>query len=79
LGVNPFKRGDIIATSGNGGLYPPNVPYAVVLKKVDDGALAAPLASPGNSPYVIVMRPFEAEAKAALEAAPPKAEEAAKK
>jgi rod shape-determining protein MreC len=79
LGVNPFKRGDIIATSGNGGLYPPNVPYAVVLKKVDDGALAAPLASPGNSPYVLVMRPFENEAKAMLEASPAKPEVAAKK
>jgi rod shape-determining protein MreC len=79
LGVNPFKRGDIIATSGNGGLYPPNVPYAVVLKKVDDGALAAPLASPGNSPYVLVMRPFEGEAKAMLDAPAPKPEVAAKK
>jgi rod shape-determining protein MreC len=67
LGMNPFKRGDIIATSGNGGLYPPNVPYAVVLRKADDGALAAPLASPGNSPFILVMRPYEAEAKATLE------------
>jgi rod shape-determining protein MreC len=72
LGVNSFKRGDIIATSGNGGLYPPNVPFAVVLKKVDDGALAAPLAGPGNSPYVLVMQPYEAEAKAVLDTPPVK-------
>jgi rod shape-determining protein MreC len=70
LGVNPFKRGDIIATSGNGGLYPPNVPYAVVLRKVDDGALAAPLASPANSPYVMILRPYEPEAQTMLETQP---------
>jgi rod shape-determining protein MreC len=79
LGVNPFKRGDIIATSGNGGLYPPNVPFAVVVKKVDDGALAAPVAGPGNSPYIMVMQPYEAEAKAMLETPVAKPEEAAKK
>ncbi len=67
LGVNPFKRGDIIVTSGNGGLYPPNVPFAVVVRKLDDGALAAPLATPGNSPYIMVMQPYEAEARAVLE------------
>lgn len=69
LGVNPFKKGDIITTSGNGGLYPPNVPYARVIRKTADGALAVPLASPGNSPYVIVMRPYEEPAKKALDKA----------
>jgi rod shape-determining protein MreC len=69
LGVNPFKKGDIITTSGNGGLYPPNVPYARVVRKTADGALAVPLASPGNSPYVIVMRPYEEPAKKALDKA----------
>jgi rod shape-determining protein MreC len=69
LGVNPFKKGDIITTSGNGGLYPPNVPYARVIRKTVDGALAVPLASPGNSPYVIVMRPYEEPAKKALDKA----------
>jgi rod shape-determining protein MreC len=70
LGVNPFKRGDIIATSGNGGLYPPNIPFAVVLKKVDDGALAAPLAGPANSPYVIVLTAYQPEASAVADAPP---------
>ncbi|MEQ1538703.1 MAG: rod shape-determining protein MreC [Sphingorhabdus sp.] len=69
LGVNPFKKGDIISTSGNGGLYPPNVPYARVIRKTSDGAMAMPLAAPGNSPYVIVMRPYQAPAKAALDKA----------
>lgn len=69
LGVNPFKKGDIITTSGNGGLYPPNVPYARIVRKTSDGAMAVPLAAPGNSPYVIVMRPYQEPAKAALDKA----------
>jgi rod shape-determining protein MreC len=69
LGVNPFKKGDIIATSGNGGLYPPDVPYARIVRKTPDGAMAQPLASPGNSPYVLVMAPYQEPAKKALDAA----------
>jgi rod shape-determining protein MreC len=69
IGVNTFKKGDIIVTSGNGGLYPPNVPYARVVRKTSDGALAQPLGSPGNSPFVIVMRPYEEPAKEALDKA----------
>ncbi len=69
LGVNPFKKGDIISTSGNGGLYPPNVPYARVIRRTSDGAMAMPLAPPGNSPYVIVMRPYQEPAKVALDKA----------
>ena len=41
VGRNPFKRGDIIITSGTGGLYPPLVPIARVVKLDDDGAVAA--------------------------------------
>ena len=40
VGRNPFKRGDIIITSGTGGLYPPLVPIARVVKLDDDGAIA---------------------------------------
>lgn len=69
LGVNPFKKGDIMVTSGNGGLYSPNVPYARILKKTPDGAIARPLGAPGNSPYVVVLRPYQEPAKAALDKA----------
>jgi rod shape-determining protein MreC len=69
LGENPFKKGDIIVTSGNGGLYPPNVPYARVIRKTSDGAMARPIAAPGNSPYVLVLRPYQEPAKQALDKA----------
>ena len=42
VGSNPFKPGDIIVTSGTGGLYPPLVPIAKVIRLDDDGAIAHP-------------------------------------
>lgn len=64
LGINPFKRGDIIATSGNGGLYQPNIPFAVVISKSRDGAIARPLADPATTPYAMVLQIFQPEAAA---------------
>ena len=65
VGRNPFKRGDIIITSGTGGLYPPLVPIARVVKLDDDGAVALPLADPANTSFAIVEPPFEPAAVAA--------------
>ena len=69
VGRNPFKPGDIIITSGTGGLYPPLVPIAKILKLKDDGAIAVPLADPANTSFAIVEPPFEPAAVAA-ESAP---------
>jgi rod shape-determining protein MreC len=65
VGRNPFKRGDIIISSGTGGLYPPLVPIARVVKLDDDGAIAMPLADPANTSFAIVEPPFEPAAVAA--------------
>ena len=70
VGRNPFKRGDIIITSGTGGLYPPLVPVARVVKLDDDGAVALPLADPSTTSFAIVEAPFEPAAVAAEHAAP---------
>jgi rod shape-determining protein MreC len=71
VGRNPFRRGDIIVTSGTGGLYPPLVPIARVVKLDDDGAVAIPLADPANTSFATVEPPYEPEAVAAeAEAAP---------
>ena len=69
VGRNPFKRGDIIITSGTGGLYPPLVPIARVVKLDDDGAVALPLADPANTSFAIVEPAFEPTAVAADAAA----------
>jgi len=68
VGRNPFKRGDIIISSGTGGLYPPLVPIARVVKLEGDDAIALPLADPANTNFAIVEPPFEPAA--AVEPAP---------
>ena len=69
VGRNPFKRGDIIITSGTGGLYPPLVPIGRVVKLDDDGAVAIPLADPANISFAIVEPVFEPIAAADQQAA----------
>lgn len=59
VGRNPFRPGDIIVTSGTGGLYPPLVPVARIVKLEDDGAVALPLADPSTISFAIVELPFE--------------------
>ena len=58
---NPFKPGDILVTSGTGGLYPPNIPVAIVARRQNDGALARPLADPAKVDAVSVLRPYTPE------------------
>jgi rod shape-determining protein MreC len=64
VGRNPFRRGDIVITSGTGGLYPPLVPVARVVRLDDDGAIARPLADPGSTSFAVVEQPFEPAAVA---------------
>ena len=71
VGKNPFRPGDIIITSGTGGLYPPLVPIAKVIRLDDDGAIGLPIADPSQSSFAIVERPFEPAALAAAAAAEP--------
>lgn len=69
VGRNPFRPGDFIITSGTGGLYPPLVPVARVIKLKDDGAIALPLADPSTTSFAIVEPPFEPAAAAQNEPA----------
>jgi rod shape-determining protein MreC len=59
-GANPFKPGDIIVTTGTGGLYSPNIPVAVVVAEREDIAIAVPLASPARVEMVMVERTYDA-------------------
>jgi rod shape-determining protein MreC len=70
VGRNPFRRGDIIITSGTGGLYPPLVPIARVVKLDDDGAVALPLADPARVSFALVEPPYEPDAAAGDSPAP---------
>ena len=54
LGINPLKRGDVVVTSGSGGLYRPGTAVAVVDRLLPDGGIARVLSDPGATEYVIV-------------------------
>ncbi|HET8534823.1 MAG TPA: rod shape-determining protein MreC [Sphingomicrobium sp.] len=62
VGRNPFQPGDLIITSGTGGLYPPLVPIARVTRLDGDNAIALPLADPASISFAIAMLPYEPEA-----------------
>src|SRR3546814_2512250 len=55
---NPFRPGDLLITSGAGGIYPPDVAVAVVVKPTAEGALARPAVAPEKLGFVIVEEPF---------------------
>lgn len=53
-----LKRGDRLVTSGDGGVFPPDVPVAVVVGYRGETPLARPLARPDGLGYVVVERPY---------------------
>lgn len=58
-GRNPFRRGDVLVTSGTGGIYPPEIPVGVIIRVFGDSALAVPLADPASLDFAIVQPVFE--------------------
>jgi len=74
VGQNPFRVGDVLVTSGVGGIFPPDVPVARVSAVQGDIAIARPVADPSRIDYAIVQRAYQAAATGRLdEAAPPQA------
>ncbi|MCW3836655.1 rod shape-determining protein MreC [Sphingomonas canadensis] len=53
-----FKSGDVFVTSGTGGLFPPNIPVAVIAKDARDTAEAVPAANPDALDFALVLKPF---------------------
>lgn len=58
-GNNPFRPGDIMVTTGTGGLYSPNIPVAIVVSQRNGTAIGVPLASPARVEAVVVQRPYD--------------------
>lgn len=74
VGQNPFRPGDVLVTSGTGGIFPPNIPVAMVVRLDGDTAVARPLADPARADFALVLRPYQPAAGASLDqAAPPSA------
>ncbi|MFN2259974.1 MAG: rod shape-determining protein MreC [Parasphingopyxis sp.] len=58
-GRDSFRRGDLLVTSGTGGIYPPNIPVAVIVRSFGDSARARPLADPAALDFAMVQPAFE--------------------
>ncbi|AEI37741.1 MAG: rod shape-determining protein MreC [Zymomonas mobilis subsp. pomaceae] len=61
-GQSPFQIGDLLVTSGTGGIYPPDIPVAIISKLNSDGAFALPTANPARLDYIMVEKIFEPDA-----------------
>jgi rod shape-determining protein MreC len=57
-GETPFRVRDLVLTSGTGGVYPPNIPVAVVTQVSGDTAIAIPLADPARLDFAEVLDMF---------------------
>jgi rod shape-determining protein MreC len=69
VGRNPFRRGDVLVTSGVGGIYPPNIPVAVVVRVEGDRTVAKPLADPATVDHAMVLNAYQPLADLPLSAA----------
>jgi rod shape-determining protein MreC len=63
VGANTFRHGDIFVTSGTGGIFPPNIPVAVVIEATRDDTIAKPIANPARIDYAIVEQVYHPEAE----------------
>lgn len=55
-----FLPGDVLITSGTGGIYAPNIPVARVVRRSNDVALARSFAQPDTLDFALVQRAFMA-------------------
>lgn len=69
-GARPFRRGDLVITSGTGGIYPPDVPVAVITRVEGDSAVAWPVANPETLDFAIVFKPYQPALPTSIEAQP---------
>ena len=58
LSTTDFGPGDVFVTSGIGGLYPPNIPVARILRRGRDAAIGRSFAQPDTVDYALVQRAF---------------------
>lgn len=66
-----FKRGDVFVTSGAGGVYPPNVPVAVIVRQTREAFLARPVADASRLDFAIVEQAYQPAVEEQRGALPP--------
>lgn len=70
LGLNPLKEGDVLVTSGSGGLYRPDTALGIVTRLLKDGAIARVLSDPATAGYVMIEESWAASSGLAPELDP---------
>ncbi|MDQ2877814.1 MAG: rod shape-determining protein MreC [Pseudomonadota bacterium] len=71
VGMNAaFDPGDLFVTSGTGGIYPPGIPVARVLKRAQDATVATVFAQPDTLDFALVEPAFIPPAPPPLPAPP---------
>lgn len=53
-----FQIGDVLITSGTGGIYGPNIPVARIIKRSGETVLARPFAIPDSLDYALVQKAY---------------------
>jgi rod shape-determining protein MreC len=53
-----FKAGDVFVTSGTGGIYPPDITVARIMRDGRDTALARPFAQPDTLDFALVQQAY---------------------
>ena len=71
VGANPFRAGDILVTSGVGGIFPPDVPAVEVIGLSGDTAIARPIADPGRVEWAVVQPAYQPAATGELDEGAP--------
>lgn len=66
-----FKRGDVFVTSGAGGVYPPNIPVAVIARVTRESFLALPVADPSKLDFAMVEPVYQPQVEEQRRALPP--------
>jgi rod shape-determining protein MreC len=56
--ANPFRPGDLLVTSGTGGVFPPNIPLGKVSAIGRDSSVVTPATNPDMADFVMVLRVF---------------------
>jgi len=72
LADGSFHVGDVLVTSGTGGIYPPNIPVARIAQRTRDSVLARPFAIPDTFDYALVQRVYMPQATLAAKPEPPR-------
>lgn len=66
-----FKRGDVFVTSGAGGVYPPNIPVAIITRVTRESFYALPVADPASLDFAMVQPVYEPQVEQQRRALPP--------